>query len=266
MKQFKKEEFESLVKIENNKKLQIDTVNSRDLWEYLEIKTEFSKWIQRRIKDYGFIEQEDYIIIVKNDVKSKGRPEKEYHVSIDMAKELGMTENNNLARCIRKYFIERDKQLRNIQENHHNQEWIDARTKGKLQRHELTDGIRAFQKYAEENGSKHADKYFMLITKMINKALFRVDSLNKINKNLRDCCDYVQLAKITVAESTSMKEMIKQIDEGIPYKEIYQNIKAIMEKLGALVGQDKPKEIESDDYIKCMCEKDKNQYLKLIEN
>ena len=65
------------------------TVNARDEWQFLEVKTEFSHWINRRISEYNFEENEDYIVIVKNDENPKGgRPSKEYHNSISMAKEL----------------------------------------------------------------------------------------------------------------------------------------------------------------------------------
>lgn len=45
--------------------------------------------------------------------KSHGRPSKEYIISLDMAKELAMVENNEQGRKIRRYFIEVEKQFRN---------------------------------------------------------------------------------------------------------------------------------------------------------
>ena len=44
--------------------------------------------------------------------KSHGRPSKEYIISLGMAKELAMVENNEQGRKIRRYFIEVEKQYR----------------------------------------------------------------------------------------------------------------------------------------------------------
>lgn len=102
---------EELIRIEKHKN--IDVINARDLWEFLGSKTEFAKWITRRVDKYEFIEGEDYWIIVKNDDKSKGRPEVDYYITIEMAKELCMVENNEKGRIARKYFIACEKKLKN---------------------------------------------------------------------------------------------------------------------------------------------------------
>ena len=67
----------------------IKTVNARDLHEFLENKYQFSNWIIDRIKQYDFSEGIDFITI-KNNLYSP--PRKEYHLAIDMAKELAMVE------------------------------------------------------------------------------------------------------------------------------------------------------------------------------
>lgn len=84
----------------------IQTCNARDLWQFVESKTQFSDWIKGRIEKYGFIEGEDWVIqkIVNNSVG--GRPTLDYHLTIEMAKELAMVENNEKGRQVRRYFIE----------------------------------------------------------------------------------------------------------------------------------------------------------------
>jgi phage anti-repressor protein len=42
-------------------------VNARDLHEFLKVETQFSHWIQRRIEEYGFIENIEYRVLVKID-------------------------------------------------------------------------------------------------------------------------------------------------------------------------------------------------------
>lgn len=85
-------------------------VNARELHSFLESKQEFANWIKGRIDKYGFIESQDYFSfdnIVKRENGATVR--KEYVLSIDMAKELSMVENNEKGRMARKYFIECEK-------------------------------------------------------------------------------------------------------------------------------------------------------------
>lgn len=83
------------------------TVNARDLHEFLENKDSFSAWINDRIKQYGFIKEIDFTSFQENTRKpTGGRPPKEYHITIDMAKELSMVERNAKGKQARQYFIE----------------------------------------------------------------------------------------------------------------------------------------------------------------
>ena len=69
------------------------TVSARDLHEGLEIGTEFAKWFSRMC-EYGFSDKLDYSeVIVKNDENSKGgRPAADYLISVDMAKQIILTQ------------------------------------------------------------------------------------------------------------------------------------------------------------------------------
>jgi len=100
---------------ENEKKER--SVNARELHIKLESKQQFSHWIQDRIKKYEFIENTDFS---KQDnfiyVGNLRRPQTDYHLTIDMAKELAMVENNQIGRKIRRYFIEVEKRYRTIVE------------------------------------------------------------------------------------------------------------------------------------------------------
>ena len=88
-------------------------VNARELHQKLGSKYQFANWIQERIEKYGFVENQDYEVFKENLKNSKGgRPSKEYALSLDMAKELCMIENNEKGRMIRKYFIEVEKKAR----------------------------------------------------------------------------------------------------------------------------------------------------------
>lgn len=86
-----------------------ETVNARELHQFIESKSKFSDWIKNRIEKYGFLEKEDYLSLSKN-LENGGRII-EYFITLDMAKELSMIENNDKGRQIRRYFIQCEKQI-----------------------------------------------------------------------------------------------------------------------------------------------------------
>ncbi|EEC7264525.1 phage antirepressor Ant [Escherichia coli] len=90
-------------------------VNARDLHGFLEVGKDFSNWIRAKLNEYGFVENLDYILFSPNLAKTPGRRRKDYHLTLDTAKELAMVERNEKGRQIRRYFIECEKKLRNIQ-------------------------------------------------------------------------------------------------------------------------------------------------------
>lgn len=86
------------------------SVDGRELHEFLEVGSRFNDWIRNRIDKYGFAENEDYRAVTKKLVS--GGQQTDYELSIDMAKELCMVENNEKGREARKYFIECEKRLK----------------------------------------------------------------------------------------------------------------------------------------------------------
>lgn len=96
-------------------------INARELFNSLRqnsTKTKFADWIKQRIEHYKFAEYQDFFTFrkfTKRDQKDNlGTKTKEYYLTIDMAKELCMVENNEIGRKIRKYFIEVEKRYRSI--------------------------------------------------------------------------------------------------------------------------------------------------------
>lgn len=91
-------------------------VNARDLHEFLGVETRFDTWITRRIEEYQFAETLDFIGTLKNEHAKAGffgtkkYQVKQYHLSLDMAKELSMVERNDKGRQARRYFIACEKQ------------------------------------------------------------------------------------------------------------------------------------------------------------
>ena len=95
---------------------EVTTVNARELWQFVESKQQFSDWIKGRIETYGFAQGIDFTVIHKfmKDETAFGGQRKvtEYHLSVDMGKELAMVENNEKGREVRRYFIECEKQAK----------------------------------------------------------------------------------------------------------------------------------------------------------
>lgn len=91
-----------------------NAVSARDLHEFLEVSSRFNDWIKNRIEKYDFIEDDDYVTITKSLVT--GGNYNEYIISLDMAKELSMVENNDKGKQARRYFIEVEKKSRELYE------------------------------------------------------------------------------------------------------------------------------------------------------
>lgn len=99
-------------------------VDARVLHDFMQIKRDFTNWIKARIAKYGFVENQDFEVFANSGENShlgqnidspnlanqKGRGGDrrsiDYHLTLDMAKELSMVENNDKGREARRYFIE----------------------------------------------------------------------------------------------------------------------------------------------------------------
>lgn len=113
-------------------------VDARELHQFLEVNSDFKNWIKRRINDYKFVENEDFVLVVKNDQQNSqgGHNRKDYAISLDMAKELSMVERNERGRQARRYFIEAEKLARNPVKT------LSIAQKRRLQRTELIESIK----------------------------------------------------------------------------------------------------------------------------
>jgi anti-repressor protein len=102
-----------IIKIKQHQGRQL--VDARELHEFLEVQTRFNDWVINRIDKFGFEENQDFICFTENLVKPQGgRPSKEYGLTLDMAKELCMVENNDKGRQARRYFIDMEMKAKAI--------------------------------------------------------------------------------------------------------------------------------------------------------
>ena len=92
-------------------------INARELHKALKSKRQFADWMKQRIDKYKFLKNQDFFTFhkfVKRGENNLGNKFTEYYITVDMAKELCMVENNETGRNIRRYFIEVEKRYRNI--------------------------------------------------------------------------------------------------------------------------------------------------------
>lgn len=87
--------------------------DARKLHQFLQSKQDYSTWIKNRISEYGFVEDQDFLLhkFVEQKSGSGGHNRTDYHLTLDMAKELAMVERNEQGRAARRYFIECEKAL-----------------------------------------------------------------------------------------------------------------------------------------------------------
>ena len=117
-------------------------------------------------------------------------------------------------------------QLLNMQNN----SWIAKRDETKQIRQKETDVIKEFIEYATKQGSQNANKYYMNITKMTNKALELLIQTDEY-KPLRDLATITELGFIQMLDLRAMQAIEDGIKRELPYKEIYKYAKEEVEKL-----------------------------------
>lgn len=89
----------------------IQLCDARTLHTFMVVLRDFSDWVKARIRKFGFVEGVDFLKIIGSPEKgnqTRGGNRKavyDYHLTLDMAKELSMVENNEKGREARRYFI-----------------------------------------------------------------------------------------------------------------------------------------------------------------
>lgn len=104
---------------------EIQSVSGRKLHTFLAVGRDFTNWIKGRIKQYGFAEGVDYVIVEyltspkRASSKSRQRIEHDYILSLNMGKELSMVERNDQGKAARQYFIDCEERLRRVAPEEH---------------------------------------------------------------------------------------------------------------------------------------------------
>ncbi len=96
--------------------VRVPSVDARELHAFLGVGKDFSTWIKDRIKEYQFVENQDFVCspILGSKNMSSGRGGHNrlvYSLALDMAKELSMVERTEKGREARQYFLACEKAL-----------------------------------------------------------------------------------------------------------------------------------------------------------
>ena len=98
---------------------QIRAVDARELHAFLEVGRVFASWITDRIEQGCFVEGKDYVLTVTKTGVRSNVVQKNYAISIGMAKELSMLERNEQGKLARQYFIECEERLAAVAPEQH---------------------------------------------------------------------------------------------------------------------------------------------------
>lgn len=104
------------------------------------------------------------------------------------------------------------------------EKWLGIRQETKEVRKAETDQIKLFIEYAKEQGSQHADRYYVLLTNLINRRL-------GIESGGRDKADQKTLLRLKSLETVVELHLATLMGAGQPYKEVYQGVKKFIEAL-----------------------------------
>lgn len=105
-----------LVKVKQDDKGNV-IVSGRDLHEFLEVNTQYTKWFDRMV-DYGFAENTDFVAISQKRLTAQGNETTytDHALTLDMAKEISMIQRTEKGKQARRYFIQVEKAYRKERE------------------------------------------------------------------------------------------------------------------------------------------------------
>lgn len=102
--------------------------------------------------------------------------------------------------------------------------WLGIRQETKEVRKAETDQIKLFVEYARGQRSQNADRYYVLLTNLINRRL-------GIESGGRDKADQRTLLHLKSLETVVELHLATLMAEELPYKEVYQGVKKFVESL-----------------------------------
>ena len=138
--------------LDNEDNMEKFCIDARQLWNELDCpQGQFNKWVERKFKPYGFAENIDFKPFGQISPKPQGgRPEKDYSLTIDMAKQLSMIDKKEAGFIARRYFILMERIVKD------NKDWMEVRYP---ERKEYKDMCEMLSNNVYKHSARVADKY-----------------------------------------------------------------------------------------------------------
>lgn len=138
--------MEQLIKVSKNTKGE-NVVSARELHSFLGATERFSSWMERNFQ-YGFVENQDYSGCKHFNALANQLLD-DFVLTIDCAKEIAMIQRTDKGKVARQYFIECEKQLKEVKKSSYQIEdpierakvWIEEQERSKLLLQQASDKI-----------------------------------------------------------------------------------------------------------------------------
>lgn len=204
-------------------------VSAYDLHEWLEVKSRFNDWIKNRVKKYKFEENRHYILVTKslvtNNPKNPTTNLSDYELTIRVAEQLCMVENNEKGLEARNYFMDLEEYVEASEQSPEFNYW---RLTGKVLRKGLTDTIK--EELNPDNCFVYSNYTDLVYKKIFGKKCKEIKEKKGLGKNdsLRDNLSPEELEEVSKWEN-KVKSMIETFKlMGLDNKEIYSKIKELL--------------------------------------
>ncbi len=102
--------------------------------------------------------------------------------------------------------------------------WLGIREESKQVRKQETDQIKLFVEYARGQGSQNAERYYTAFTKLVNTKM-------GLDSHKRDDLPQDILMELKALETLVKLRIRKLMQNGEPYKSVYQDVKKLIEEL-----------------------------------
>jgi phage anti-repressor protein len=241
-------------------------VNARELHRWLGVGKFFANWIKDRIEKYDFVEDLDYFVSIAKfgngsyglnkgkitDPKTGRIVAKDYIISVDMAKELAMLENNEKGKQVRKYFIRVESDFKKVMRiatmdpkfiNQLASQFFETREETKEYRRDFTDCIKEF--VAVKNYGTYTDMLYDFL--FLERAKEYRKLLNLVKKDLTRNSMYEEIILIIGAFETGLagevEKKFKKLGRMLTQKEFEKIFKEFSAQRNWLVYQKRARNI-----------------------
>jgi phage regulator Rha-like protein len=153
--------------------------------------------VKRYREDFEFMGS----LVVAVEKRGRGQKSEEFLLNEEQFIFLGTLFKNSkevvrFKRTLAVEFVRTNKLLLSVQSRQSSQEWVMSRDFGKSARLKETATIKDFVEYAESQGSRNADRYYTIITRMTNSLLFIADGEFKSFRNVLSPAQLMALATV----------------------------------------------------------------------